>query len=115
MHREAPAEMNTKNGVELFSDMMLMKFKPNNHTKRIADQSKTIEQGKIKTGTEIKYLELASKDSVVIGNSSQVDLINIDGLSHNFVDTFYYWSLSVGNPILDVKVSIKSSPISYSE
>lgn len=47
---------------------------------------------------------------MVIGNSSQVDLINIDGLSHNFVDTFYYWSLSVGKPILDVKVSIKSNP-----
>lgn len=48
--------MNTKNGVELFSDMMLMKFKPKNPTKNIADPSKAIEQAKIKTVGEIQYL-----------------------------------------------------------
>ena len=108
MNRDNSGELGPKKGVELFSDMMLMKFKPKNMGKTQPDASKTREQPKARNAGEITFLEVASKDSVIIGNSSQIDLINIDGLSHNFVDTFYYWSLSVGKPILDVKVSMKS-------
>ena len=38
-------------------------------------------------------------------------MINLDGLSHNFVDTFYYWSLNISKPILNVKLSIKSNTL----
>ena len=63
-----------------------------------------------KGAARLKFMELASKDAVVIGNSNQLDMINIDGLAHNFVDTFYYWSLNISKPILSVKLSIKSTP-----
>jgi len=57
----------------------------------------------------IKYLELASNDTVIVGNVNQIDMINLDGLAHNFVDTFHYWSLNISKPILDVKINLKST------
>jgi hypothetical protein len=57
----------------------------------------------------IQYLELASRDSVIIGNYNQLDMIDLDGLANGFVDTFHYWSLSLPTPIMDLRVNTKSS------
>lgn len=58
------------------------------------------------------YMELASRDTVILGNYNQLDMIDLDGLTHGFVDTFHYWSFSPDTPILDLKVNIKSTQIS---
>ena len=119
-----------KTRVELFSDMMLMKLKPKNtegvkQLRQIAlsskakqeysssvvlDPSSVVLDAKItRSLNQIRYLEVASKQAIIIGNYNQVDMINIDGLAYNFIDTFYYWSLNIGRAIMDVKINIKSN------
>jgi hypothetical protein len=123
MKREQSSASTLEKGVELFSDMMLMKFKPRNTegTRLLLEGQSSLGEDRIgdpqsnrmSRGTSrLKFMELASKDTVVIGNSNQIDMINIDGLAHNFVDTFYYWSLNISKPILSVKLSIKSTFLS---
>lgn len=56
----------------------------------------------------ILYLQLASRDTVILGNYNQLDMIDLDGLTHSFVDTFHYWSFYPGTPIMDLKVNPKS-------
>jgi hypothetical protein len=123
MKREQSSASTLEKGVELFSDMMLMKFKPKNTegTRLLLEGQSSLGEDRIgdpqsnrmSRGTSrLKFMELASKDTVVIGNSNQIDMINIDGLAHNFVDTFYYWSLNISKPILSVKLSIKSTFLS---
>lgn len=46
MNRDNSGEVGTKKGVELFSDMMLMKFKPKNMGKTQPNASKAREQPK---------------------------------------------------------------------
>lgn len=123
MKREQSSASTLEKGVELFSDMMLMKFKPRNTegTRLLLEGQSSLGEDRIgdpqsnrmSRGTSrLKFMELASKDTVVIGNSNQIDMINIDGLAHNFVDTLYYWSLNISKPILSVKLSIKSTFLS---
>jgi hypothetical protein len=40
-----------------------------------------------------------SADHFVIGNENQIDLIGFGAIAHGFVDTDYYWSLSLKQPI----------------
>jgi len=56
----------------------------------------------------IIYLELASKDTVILGNYNQLDMIDLDGLTNGFVDTYHYWSFCPGLPIMNFKVNSKS-------
>jgi hypothetical protein len=112
--------------VELFSDMMLMKFKPKNTEgmrlakdmhpvrRRLLSEDKiglSENQQASQVGerlNHIQFLEVASKEAVIIGNVNQLDMIGLDGLTHNFVDTYHYWSLNISRPILDLKVNPKS-------
>jgi hypothetical protein len=57
----------------------------------------------------ILYLEPASRDTVVVGNYNQLDMFDLDGLTHNFVDTYLYWSFCPGTPIMNLKVNPKST------
>jgi hypothetical protein len=52
---------------------------------------------------------MASRDTVILGNYNQLDMIDLDGLTSSFVDTFHYWSFSPNSPIMDLKVNSKSS------
>jgi hypothetical protein len=122
MKREKSPQTKMKKVVELFSDLMLMKFRPKNsdglqapkspavaHSRRPSQDQITQANVRPRGPAQISFLELASNEAVVIGNGSQLDMINLDGLSHNFVDTFYYWSLNISRRIDNVKLSIKST------
>ena len=125
-------EAKSKQGLELFSDMMLMKFKPKslegakkvkqtptlrknilgeNFQKKCCSDQESILDQKI---NKLLYLELASKDTVIVGNYNQLDMFDMDGLSHNFIDTYHYWSFYPNTPILNLKVNIKSKISLYS-
>ena len=56
MSRDNSLELGSKKGVELFSDLMLMKFKPKNIAKTQTVSSKTREQPKSRSIGEIKFL-----------------------------------------------------------
>ena len=47
----------------------------------------------------------------MIGNHNQIDMIGIIGINKMFVDTYYYWSLNIQKPIIDLKVNTKSGLI----
>lgn len=121
MQRDKSPPIKMKKFVELFSDLMLMKFRPKNsislpskpppagHSRRSSQDQTQQVHAHPRGHPQLTFLELASNEAVVIGNNSQLDMINLDGLSHNFVDTFYYWSLNISRPIDNVKLSIKST------
>ena len=44
---------------------------------------------------KLKYLHSLSPEHFLIGNENQVDMIEILGIAHSFVDTDYCWSLTV--------------------
>ena len=115
-----------KQGLELFSDLMLMKFKPKSlEGNKKAKQTSSIRTHLLKDATHLNsiqeqdryissklnhilYKQLASTDTVVLGNYNQLDMFDLDGLANGFVDTFHYWSFCPGIPIMNFKVNVKS-------
>ena len=112
---------NKPKGVEMFSNLMLMKFMPKNEEgTRLFKQESAYKRMLARSSEQhlndevlnsIRFLTAASRDTVILGNQNQLDMINLDGLAHNFVDTFHYWSLSIDRPIMDVKINRKSNSL----
>lgn len=47
----------------------------------------------------LKFIASLSADHFIIGNENQIDMISFGAVAHGFVDTDYYWSLSLKGPI----------------
>ena len=47
----------------------------------------------------LKYLANLSPEHFLMGNENQIDMIGFGSIAHGFVDTDYYWSLSLKGPI----------------
>ena len=43
-----------------------------------------------------------------MGNENQIDMIGFGSIAHGYVDTDYYWSLSLKGPIEGISVDPKS-------
>lgn len=43
-----------------------------------------------------------------MGNENQIDMVGFGDIVHGFVDTDYYWSLSLKGPIENISVDSKS-------
>lgn len=57
----------------------------------------------------LKFLASLSSDHFLIGNENQLDMVGFGGITHGFVDTDYYWSLSLKGPIESISVDSKSN------
>lgn len=57
---------------------------------------------------KLKYLFAVSHEHFIIGNENQLDMINLGGITHGFIDTEYCWSLTINGSIDLVSVDMKS-------
>lgn len=59
----------------------------------------------------LKFVASLSADHFIVGNENQIDMISFGSIAHGFVDTDYFWSLSLKGPIESVTVDAKSNPL----
>lgn len=92
MNKKPSPNVKHKRGVDIFSDLMLMRFKPkstdgtknilhspknnNNLHPSTHDKKKNFNDLDI-AAKHLRYLELASQNSVILGDYNQLDMIDL--------------------------------------
>ena len=120
--RGTAATQATQSSVQMFTQVTEMKFKPASSKgtsllpatpidplmydpmSMVHTSNRKIEQTQSR---RLKFNICISSEHFLIGNENQLDMIGFGSISHDFVDTDYYWSLGLRGPIENVIVDAK--------